>query len=1777
MLKIGDMKRRNFKAILQLAARRMAAGAAAALVCLASDAWAEPVKTHPRLLIRSEDLPNLRARMTPNNDAWGLFKEQVVDKCLRDWKCSATQHYTGAPNYQWVRDSFTDEFGVTHFPTLPNGQSNPDWHLYENQSERPAAPEDDVGEPTGNVRLFSEQYAMIFAFMARLLQGDPNAQAQRAEYLAAAKECLFRVVDQAHLGIADLPWRAGNFAQNDRSFAAESFGLTVDWIYEDLTPLELAKIRKAFLVWAKESNDHVYFAPHQSNGHHGAVNSPELLRFDDPVDGPSRYEVRLALNNHYANHARQLMLYALSFDPKDDVPVAAGTPADGIVEDTAPAGSLTSHTAPSGQPGQWIRQPFGVLQDTIGVWLYLMDYAYRHDGAGGISAEGTQYASNGLGPAALMMAALHTAGQDDPAKWGPQVSLQNHPFWSRMVPAYLAMLTPTPRVPGFDTGENYRGPIFQPPLTGDLETYLYLNNQFIKVIGPMALHDARVNGPAGQTVQAVRYIQRYLAPGGQTHFGQRMADMRSNKTLRDAIYTFLLFDPAAPEAADPRPALQSKTFVAMHNVNGKEMGTVLARSGSTPSDTYFYTHLDWIGIDHIRGDSMTFGLWKNGMWLTKPMTGYGVLQGCSDYRNSLALQNGVPTSSPVGEDITAAHGSQWNYSSLGDPQILAHSFGQNYIYLDMDGTPLYQHRSQPQLREVTHASRRMLWLKPDVLVIHDAAASKQAGFFKRMVVNVPSVPTVSGNVAHATAKEDGVPKAELFVTQLLPAGATMQIADIASGEPSGGEDMQARLITEAPGAPQQAHFLHVLQGANGGVTTPDTASLLASSGGTEFEGTLVGATAVLFKKNESDPFVGLAYSVPTTATRHFITGLSPNTAYGVAQTTTKGKTEIQIVNGGATHVTDSGGVLILGDEPIAVGIAATQAQASETGAKPALFTVTRSGALTQPLTVKYSLSGSATAGADYQSMPGAVTIPANAASATITLVPVDDNAYEGAETAIVTLLPDAAYSVDEGAKSATATIGDDDAPSGGYIQFAGANFSAVEGGSATITVKRIGGSAGAVTAAVTLANGTAGGGDIVPETKTVAWVDGETSDKSVTFGLLDDAVYEGDETASLTLGSVTGQAAAGTPTDATLTIHDNEPAPPGQIAFGDANYTVAENVGQFAIQVARLNGGGGAATVNIAVTGGTATQGSDFTINPSQLAWADGESGAKTVTVTVVNDVAYEGASENFTLGLNVVAGAATIGSPGAATVTINDDDPEPQDYDVGDGFPYPTIGSVPWKILGPGAAVRIHHRATPYHEKILVSGRGTADKPIKVIGVPGPNGEYPVIDGANATSGGSLGYEHSSYTPQQGIIAIARGVNTPAGTKAGHVEISGLEVRGSTGQNYIDPLGVSQEYWSSGGAIYLRGAEHVLIRDCELHHCPNGLVAECYSEETEVNRDVVVQDCWFHHNAVAGSYSGNNLQIEAIGTLVQGCRFDPNPNRDRTTSVVDRSAGAVYRYNRIEGGSYLMELVDPTGAVALITGDPNYGTAHVYGNTFVSRDADGSSLVRFGAGYYSTENFRTLLHFYNNTVVADSANARAVFSLAGPTVTVNARNNILHQTAGQLLLASGSGVVNLAKNWIKAGWAAGNGTINGAANLTTGTDPGFLALAAGDFRIAAGSPCRNLAEALPAILLPQNAVAQEYSDPAGRIPRASLHDLGAFEFFVPPATIQHVAKTANGRISLQCALPPQTNWTVETSADLSSWQPTGAALGAANGSTAWEDPSPNANGAKFYRLKRVN
>ncbi len=1694
--------------------------AAAALLAhaITHPAAATPVKTHPRLWVRASDIPELQSRMVPTNPLWVSFNSFVQ---------------TALADYQNGK--------------VPN--LDPGWH-------------------TGNIPYTSELWGMVFAFMSLI---EPNAT-QKQMYTTAAKDCLMHIINQAYLGPGTPdangnypPFRHPDFPNADRGFYNEAFPLMVDWLQAQpgvLTADDLGKIRKTFLWWALSSESAVYFSPNNPNH---LVNDPTLLHLTPPAssyDIDNRAVPRDALNNHYANRLRMQIMMALAFDPANDVSVAPG--------DIDTPGALTGYIVGPGGPADWLYQNKGYLRLGTGSWLYLTDYGLRHDTGNGMSPEGLEYMSNGLGPIAFAMLMLQTAGQDDPNQWGPQVVLNGHPFWKDSVDAFLHQLPPSTR---FVKDYEHVGPSFDMAWYGDGENYVQ-NDQYIKVLAPLALADQYRTGNINEPrTQAVRYIEQYLAPGGAAKFASRITSNYGNRTFRDAIQQFLLYDPDAAAPTDPRLSLPNTVFSAFNPAG--TMGSIHSRTGLGENQSYFDYRLGWMRIDHQHGDGNSFELWRNGVWLTKRSIGYGAVASNADYNNAFTIQNNTLPINDTFENHKTAnrHGSQYTYSQAADPALVAKSLAQNFLYVSGDASGLYNIYSDAVINDVQHASRSIVWLKPDYVVVYDRATTATAGRFKRFWLSLSDVPQISGNTTHTTVTDthyvSGVltstPKAELFTTTLLPVGATLSTdlrrqmtyscqladhstvdcdtpaasqcvyADSATGrcncpaqgslppewngtcpcqcgdQTAAGEPMDVRLRVDAPGGPANSRFLNVLQSSDLGATQ-NTASSITSSSGNAYDGAVVNNAVVLFPVNLDTAFAGMTYSVPNTTTGHLITGLTSNAVYYVTQQTNGGMTTVTVNPSapGTQAITDSGGVLVLGSiEPANVSIVATDPNGAEADSDPLSFTINRSGSTAAALVVHYSLSGTATNGSDYGTLNGAITIAAESVSAVLTVAPINDPTFEGTETVVVKLTPDAAYFAADGVNSASGQIADNDPPPGGFLQFSSATYNAAENvGIAALLVTRSGSSSGSVSVLCTTSNGSAlAGSDYTSTSATLTWGPGETVAKACNVPILDDTTYEANETVLVTLSNATGQAAVGVPGSATLTIVEDDPAPPGQIVLNTSTVTVAEGGGSVTLTVKRINGTGGAASVNYATSNGSATAGSDYTANSGTLMWASGDNTDQTITINITSDDLYEGGDETFSFDLS--GATIALGTPSSATITIIDDDPQPLEYDVGPGWPFPTISDVPWQSLVAASIVRIHGEGSPYHEKFLISSRGTAAQPIQVLGIAGPAGQPVVIDGANATSSAALHYVSSMFTESHSIVAVARDTLDNSGFKPGYIEIDGLEIRNATG-NFTTTTGQPATYSSFAAAVLLQGAEHVSVRHCVLHDSANGLMVESQGSEADVARDVLVQNNHIYSNGWAGNYNGRNIQIQAAGVRIEANRLDTPVNGSNAYNVEDHSSGAVIRYNRIEGGGRLVQLSDSNSAV--IRAEADYGKAMVYGNLLLDGPNNPGSLVFYGGDSGTTGNYRKgTLYFFHNTIVIDSTEWEpSVFALATNAESLDARNNIFYRHpvgislgSASLRLMPGNGVATLGNNWISSGWQAGGNVTYNPGTQIVGTLPGFVDYANGDLHLATNATARDQGGGLNAATVGTYDVTEQYVDVATleQRPVDAAGDLGAFEF----------------------------------------------------------------------------
>ena len=134
-----------------------------------------------------------------------------------------------------------------------------------------------------------------------------------------------------------------------------------------------------------------------------------------------------------------------------------------------------------------------------------------------------------------------------------------------------------------------------------------------------------------------------------------------------------------------------------------------------------------------------------------------------------------------------------------------------------------------------------------------------------------------------------------------------------------------------------------------------------------------------------------------------------------------------------------------------VRLEATDPSAAELNEDPGTFTVTRSVVTADPLTVNFTVAGSATEGDDYVTLARSVVIPPNQSNATVTVTPIQERVRnEGPETVSLTLAT-GSYII-HAQSNDTVTIADWVPPASSYVASGGSGGVATNWASAFTNV-----------------------------------------------------------------------------------------------------------------------------------------------------------------------------------------------------------------------------------------------------------------------------------------------------------------------------------------------------------------------------------------------------------------------------------------------------------------------------------------------------------------------------------------------------------------------------------------------------------------------------------------------------------------------------------------------------------------------------------------------------
>lgn len=322
------------------------------------------------------------------------------------------------------------------------------------------------------------------------------------------------------------------------------------------------------------------------------------------------------------------------------------------------------------------------------------------------------------------------------------------------------------------------------------------------------------------------------------------------------------------------------------------------------------------------------------------------------------------------------------------------------------------------------------------------------------------------------------------------------------------------------------------------------------------------------------------------------------------------------------------------------------------GFTSAEITLTLSAANGQGMTTTVNfatLAGTATAGADYQTITGTLTILPGAQTTAAPAQVVGEIAYELDETVLVNL------SHNDGLTDSQAVLtilNDDDPPA---VNLTGATLAEGDSGltQATLTTTLTAASGLTTTVEYATQAGTAAAGeDYQTVTGTLTFAPGQTS-QTITVPVVGDEVYETDETLQVALSNPqNGTIGTGS---ALITI-ENDDAPPAvsltdvQLAEGDSGLTPA------VITLTLAATSQVTATVQVDTQAGTAAAGADYQTVSELVTFAPGQM-SQTITVQLVGEQIFE-TDETVQLLLSNPQNS-TI-STGTATLTLQNDDAPP-------------------------------------------------------------------------------------------------------------------------------------------------------------------------------------------------------------------------------------------------------------------------------------------------------------------------------------------------------------------------------------------------------------------------------------------------------------------------------------------------------------------------------------
>lgn len=266
----------------------------------------------------------------------------------------------------------------------------------------------------------------------------------------------------------------------------------------------------------------------------------------------------------------------------------------------------------------------------------------------------------------------------------------------------------------------------------------------------------------------------------------------------------------------------------------------------------------------------------------------------------------------------------------------------------------------------------------------------------------------------------------------------------------------------------------------------------------------------------------------------------------------------------------------------------------------------------------------------------------------------------------------------------------------------------------------------------------------------------------------------------------------------------------------------------------------------------------------------------------------------------------------------------------IGAGTAFPTLGSFPWEALQPGDVAQIVGKDSPYYEFLPLTASGTPTAPITIEGIPGPNGEPVVLSGNGATIRNVPGsYLWSTQMQIRGLVTVTRNRSAPYGVIPSNIVIANLTIRNAHPKYSFPPatgyFSAPMNFSTSAAGIYIERGQNIVIENCNISACADGLFVASDSELTTtgapagLSQNITVSGCTIRGNGVVNSDRQHEVYVECNGITFDSCIVGPLVAGALGSCIKDRSAGSVIRRCTLTGGGHAIDSCEPQESRAVI------------------------------------------------------------------------------------------------------------------------------------------------------------------------------------------------------------------------------------------------------------------